>query len=176
MNITGCSIGCSVRSFFVCKRFLESNGRTANIFFLGKIIVFISLSRDKETNQMKTCFAARNSKFFLLAPRASRKARTKNIARHKGLHPLCIPAASRANAAAPRRLIRTRLSDSKNFAFAASKRTAKNETLTTTESKNFFSSARRKPEQRAPRERGYVIYFMFHENILLFSIVNQKTL
>ncbi|MBQ7319081.1 MAG: hypothetical protein IJW97_02725 [Clostridia bacterium] len=86
------------------------------------------------------------------------------------------PAASRANAAAPRRLTRTRLSDSKNFAFAASKRTAKNETLTTTESKNFFSSARRKPEQRAPRERGYVIDFMFHENILLFSIVNQKTL
>ena len=40
------------------------------------------------------------------------------------------PAASRANADAWHRLIRTRLPDSKNFAFAASKRTAKTEKLT----------------------------------------------
>ena len=50
-------------------------------------VMFISLSNDKETNQMKACFAARNSKFFLLAKRASRKARTKNVAR-TGLPPL----------------------------------------------------------------------------------------
>ena len=40
------------------------------------------------------------------------------------------PAMSRANADAPHRLIRTRLLNSKNFAFAASKRTAKIEKLT----------------------------------------------
>ena len=90
MNITGCSVEWFVRSFFVTKRLLEINERTANIVFLEKIIVFISLSRDKETNQMKTCFAARNSKFFLLAKRASRKARTKNVAR-TGLPPLSTP-------------------------------------------------------------------------------------
>jgi hypothetical protein len=37
------------------------------------------------------------------------------------------PAASRANAVAPRRLIRTRLPNGRTFAFAASKRTAKTE-------------------------------------------------
>ena len=40
------------------------------------------------------------------------------------------PAASRANADAPHRLIRTRLPEGGNFAFAASKRTAKIEKLT----------------------------------------------
>ena len=40
------------------------------------------------------------------------------------------PAASRANADAQRRLIRTRLPDGRNSAFAASKRTAKTEKLT----------------------------------------------
>ena len=48
------------------------------------------------------------------------------------------PAASRANAVAPRRLIRTRLPDGRNSAFAASKRTAKSEKLSTIESKDFL--------------------------------------
>ena len=47
------------------------------------------------------------------------------------------PAASRANADAPRRLIRTRLLNSKTFAFAASKRTAKIEKRSRFESKVF---------------------------------------
>ena len=48
----------------------------------------------------------------------------------RGGCPLTYPAASRANAVAPRRLIRTRLPEGENFAFAASKRTAKIEKLT----------------------------------------------
>ena len=47
------------------------------------------------------------------------------------------PAASRANANAPHRLIRTRLSDGRTFAFAALKRTAKSEKLSTIENKVF---------------------------------------
>ena len=47
------------------------------------------------------------------------------------------PAMSRANTDARRRLIRTRLSDSRNLAFAASKRTAKSEKLSTIENKVF---------------------------------------
>jgi hypothetical protein len=48
------------------------------------------------------------------------------------------PALSRANADARRRLIRTRLPESRNFAFAASKRTAKTEKLTNVGSKDFL--------------------------------------
>ncbi|MBQ7319699.1 MAG: hypothetical protein IJW97_05965 [Clostridia bacterium] len=47
------------------------------------------------------------------------------------------PAASRANADAQRRLIRTRLPEGRTFAFAASKRTAKIEKLSTIENKDF---------------------------------------
>ena len=43
------------------------------------------------------------------------------------------PAASRANADAWHRLIRTRLSEGRSFAFAASKRTAKSEKLSPVE-------------------------------------------
>ena len=61
---------------------------------------------------------------FLVSEKGTEKAELR------GGCPLTYPAASRANADAPRRLIRTRLLNSKNFAFAASKRTAKTEKLT----------------------------------------------
>ena len=61
---------------------------------------------------------------FLISEKGTEKAELR------GGCPLTYPAASRANADAPRRLIRTRLLNSKNFAFAASKRTAKIEKLT----------------------------------------------
>ncbi|MBQ7319106.1 MAG: hypothetical protein IJW97_02850, partial [Clostridia bacterium] len=48
------------------------------------------------------------------------------------------PAASRANADAEHRLIRTRLPDGRNFAFAASKRTAKTEKRSRFESQKFL--------------------------------------
>ena len=97
----GCSVGWFVCSSFVCKRVLVSNERTANIFFLGKNLMFLFLVSEKGTE--KADLGAAAPKY---------------------------PAASRANADAPRRLIRTRLSESRNFAFAASKRTAKIEKLT----------------------------------------------
>ena len=48
------------------------------------------------------------------------------------------PAASRANAVAPRRLIRTRSPDGRSSAFAASKRTAKIEKRSQFENKDFL--------------------------------------
>ena len=53
MNITGCSVEWFVRSFFVTKRLLEINERTANIVFLAKTIMFTSLARPKEVNRRK---------------------------------------------------------------------------------------------------------------------------
>ena len=64
------------------------------------------------------------------------------------------PAASRANADAPRRLIRTRLLNSKNFAFAASKRTAKTEKLTRVGIEALLVLFGRTLLRFKPRERG----------------------
>ena len=99
----GCWLFCRVvcSLFLHLQRLLESNDRTANIVFLGQNLMFLFLVSEKGTE--KADLGAAAPKY---------------------------PAASRANADAPRRLIRTRLPDSRNFAFAASKRTAKTEKLT----------------------------------------------
>ena len=79
---------------------------------------------------------------FLVSEKGTEKAELR------GGCPLTYPAVSRANADAPRRLIRTRLLNSKNFAFAASKRTAKIEKLTHFEGKKSFSSAQPKRQTK----------------------------
>ena len=61
------------------------------------------------------------------------------------------PAASRANAVAPRRLIRTRLPEGGNLAFAASKRTAKSEKLTRVGLEALLGLLGRKPLRLEPR-------------------------
>ena len=65
------------------------------------------------------------------------------------------PAASRANAGAPRRLIRTRLLNRKNSAFAASKRTAKTEKRSRFGSKDFSVLLGGNLLRFEPRKRGY---------------------
>jgi hypothetical protein len=83
-----------------------------------------------------------NVHFFGTPQRSEPKKRRLGAAAPK------YPAASRANADAPRRLIRTRLSEGRNFAFAASKRTAKREKLTHFEGKKSFSSAQPKRQTK----------------------------
>ena len=128
MNITGCSVGWFVRSSFVCKRFLESNDRTANIVFLGKNLMFLFLVSEKGTEKSR-----------IVALRASihENAETAFSADLGATAPK-YPAESRANADAPHRLIRTRLLNSKNFAFAASKRSAKIEKRSRVERQRFL--------------------------------------
>ena len=85
---------------------------------------------------------------FLVSEKGTEKAELR------GGCPLTYPAASRANADAPHRLIRTRLLNRKNSAFAASKRTAKTEKLTHFESKDFLMQLAENLLRFEPRERG----------------------
>ncbi|MBQ7319578.1 MAG: hypothetical protein IJW97_05340, partial [Clostridia bacterium] len=105
--------------------FLESNDRTANIVFLGKNLMFLFLVSEKGTE--KADLGAAAPKY---------------------------PAASRANADARRRLIRTRLSEGGNFAFAASKRTAKSEKLTRVGIEALSDLFGKNSPRLKPRERG----------------------
>ena len=85
---------------------------------------------------------------FLVSEKGTEKAELR------GGCPLTYPAASRANAVAPRRLIRTRLSACGNLAFAASKRTAKTEKLTRTEIEALSDLFKENSQRLRPRERG----------------------
>jgi hypothetical protein len=87
---------------------------------------FVTGQRNEPNENMFRC--AKQHVFLARKASIAQSANEKRCA-HGAAAPK-YPAASRANADAPRRLIRTRLPDSGKFAFAASKRTAKSEKLT----------------------------------------------
>ena len=92
--------------------------------FLGKdnsVHFFVKRQRNEPNESMFRC--AKQQVFLARKASIAQSANEKRCA-HGAANPK-YPAMSRANADALRRLIRTRLPESKNFAFAASKRRRK---------------------------------------------------
>ena len=111
------------------QKILVSDDKTANKPFYRTafyVHFFVKRQRNEPNESMFRC--AKQQVFLARKASIAQSANEKRCA-HGAAAPK-YPAASRANADAPRRLIRTGLSDSRNFAFAASKRTAKTEKLT----------------------------------------------
>ena len=131
----------------IYKRFLKFFARGGEICLL-----FLRLQKDfrKQRKKCEHIFLGKDYDvhFFGTPQRSEPKKRRLGATAPK------YPAASRATAVAPRRLIRTRLPDGRNFAFAASKRTAKTEKLTRVGIEALLVLFGRTLLRFKPRERG----------------------
>ena len=124
--------------------------------FLGKDydVHFFGTPQRSEPNE--NIFRCAKQQVFLACKASIAQSANEKRCAHGAAAPK-YPAASRANAVAPRRLIRTRLPESRNFAFAASKRTAKTEKLTRVGFEALLGLLGGKLLRFEPRERGYGI-------------------
>ena len=122
-------------------------GKDYNVHFFG------TPQRSEPNENMFRC--AKQQVFLARKASIAQSANEKRCA-HGAAAPKN-PAASRANAVASRRLIRTRLSEGRSFAFAASKRTAKREKLTRGGIEMLSDLFGGNLWRFEPRERGYEI-------------------